>query len=147
MAGQLLRSGQAGLNANASAWNAKSRLPKGKENGLSKQGNEREHVGRKGRGKARADAAGWEGEAFDRDMAVPAAFSASVLQPGSSRCAISTDERATGLPGAGLGELGKAGRCRQARPGRGGSRRARSRRGAAEITGTGAAEGQCCAAL
>lgn len=41
-------------------------------------------MGRKGTGKARADAVEGEGEAFDRDTAVPGAFTASVHQPGSA---------------------------------------------------------------
>lgn len=46
LAGEQLGSRRAGLNADVSAWNAKSRRPKGKEKGFGGQGNESARGGR-----------------------------------------------------------------------------------------------------
>jgi len=101
-------------------------------------------VGRGGSGEARAGAVGREGDALDRDTAVPGAFGAPDWVSRGAQSAPAKGQRLCRARGWEPGEAEGRGRAApSAGAGRAGSQSARSRRSAAETGAAGAASGRC----
>ena len=130
VAGERLGSRQAGFNVNASAWNAKSRRPKGKEKGFSEQGSKSVWGGR-GQAKRGLMLRSGKGKPLTGILRCRGHSLPQCISLDQSGCAVSTGERAMALPGIGLRSLERpssAGRpdlaALSADAGRAGSRRA-----------------------
>lgn len=135
VAGERPGSRWAGSNVNASAGNAKTSRPEGKENGFGKQGDESAWGGR-GQAKPGLRLRGGKGKSLMETLQCwghPQPHCISLDQLG---CANSTGKRARALLGAGLGSLAR-------RSGAGRARLAASTRMQAELGQESPEQGQC----